>query len=159
MQVGQCQIQMTGGVKRNGGQRPSEGWRARLTVTIKEASDQRTPLLVVKVINTGLIDRLVNGGICVVYDKRNGRRMDHREPLIDDAESDNKIGGSARKQYCSKEEKHSKIETPSDRTNARPHQPLQQNTRGGEPTPHAVLDNQSHTLQRAKPPDYSCLHF
>jgi hypothetical protein len=39
----------------------------------------------------------VNGGICVVYDTRTGRRMDHREPLIDDAKSDNKIGGLARK--------------------------------------------------------------
>jgi len=50
-----------------------------------------------EVINTGLIDRWVNGGICVVYDTRTGRRMDHREPLIDDAKSDNKIGGLARK--------------------------------------------------------------
>ena len=47
-------------------------------------------------INTGLIGRWVNGGICVVYDTRTGRRMDHREALIGDAKSDNKNGSLAR---------------------------------------------------------------
>lgn len=50
-----------------------------------------------KAINTGLIGRRVNGGICVVYDTRTGPGMYHREALIDDAKSDNKIRGLTRK--------------------------------------------------------------